>query len=237
MKVSDVIDTIQAEMADSGVYRTDSFLLELYNDATKLLAAFTLHREQSTSVRLDGTRNYGYLPKVSGENCVAVLYVSDMSTGSRIQPAAMEDFEFYQSRWEGVMGTVPHYYTTTGRWSPAHSAIVFCPMSNYGDTNYYFVGAYVPEDYIADDTVDLTDLQLQAVMRYVEFGCFISEPARGEEALARYKDYLAVLEMLIKAGIDRFPSGRDTEPVPVELIKLGKLRYEPKKASEDEDEG
>lgn len=240
MKVSDFVDMTQTAMADDGVYKTDSFVLELYNDGVRLVAAFTLYNERSTSVEVDGTRNYTYMPSYSGEDCLAPLYVSDMTTGVRINPTELEAFEFYQSQWEGVVdGSTPFYYTTTSRWSPDHAAMVFCPISDYGKSRFYFVGAYIPVEATASDTIDLDDSQLSAVEEYVKFMCFISEPGRADDALKHYKEFIARLELVMSAQDRRYPSGRDTEPVPVEFKQLSLVRYEQRKASDSEakDEG
>lgn len=242
MEVDEVVDLVQSQMADGGVYRTDSFMLQLYNDAVKLVNLFTLNKEGSSTVEIDGTRNYVCFPDTSdNEKCLAISYVSDGTTGYRINPVPIEQFEFYDTQWEGRMGTAtvayPMYYTTTGRWAPEYSAIVLCPMANYGDCRLYVVGIYIADDAISGDEVELNDLQLEAVVKYMKFMCFISEPARAEEALAEYRGFLSDLNGLVAQQKAKFPSGRDVEPVPVELKQLSLVRYQKKTAAEDEDEG
>jgi hypothetical protein len=233
MKVSQLVTTIQAQLFDSGVHKTDTFVLRHINSGNKLLSLLTLYNEKSTTVDIDGTRNYGPLPIVSGEYCLAPLYVADTPTKSRINPTKMEEFEFHQSRWEGVVGTdTPHYYTTTGNWSPETSAIVFCPISNYGRTKYHFIGAYEPEDLISTDTLSLSTAQLRAIVEYVLFCAFVSMSGRAEEMLEHFQFFIKEVTELLRLRDRKFPSGRDIDPAPVELLQLGLERYQPKQAAE-----
>jgi hypothetical protein len=236
MKVDRLIEVVQSQMADDGVYRTDAFVLTLINDAIKMLATFTLYYELTTTTDIEGTRNYGALPEVSGEKCLAPLYVADLTTGYRINPTRIEEFEFHQTRWEGVVGTVPLYYTTTGAYSPAHSGMVFCPVGEYGKFRCNFMGAYVPVDLVSGDTLTLTDQQIECVVEYCRFMCYTSEPARAPDMFEAYKKFLSLMEGLVKTQSKRYPSGRDTEPVPVEFQQLSTVKYEKRQPTKTNEE-
>jgi len=99
MLVSTLIDNIQNSLADKGVYRPDSFVLDCLNDGYKLVGVLSFFDERRGSVSVAGSRNMLTLPT----DMLAPLYVGSSTTGKRVNPVRLNEIEFYSGQWEGVV--------------------------------------------------------------------------------------------------------------------------------------
>ena len=129
MLVSELLQIIKDSLGDDGVYRSDVFLLERLNEGYRLTGLLALFDERRGSVSTTGTRNFVSLPKSGSDECIAPLYVADSVSGRRVHPVKIDQFEFYQTGWEGeVDSDGAQYYCLLSPFNYAHVAMVVCPI-------------------------------------------------------------------------------------------------------------
>uniref|UniRef100_A0A6M3KTX2 Uncharacterized protein n=1 Tax=viral metagenome TaxID=1070528 RepID=A0A6M3KTX2_9ZZZZ len=219
MLTSTLLTTIKNSLGDDGVYRTDAFLLERLNEGYKLVGLLSLFDERRSSVDITGTRNFFSLPKDGSDECIVPLHVSDANSGKRVHPSQLQQFEFYQTGWEGVVsGSDANQYVLLSPFNYAHAAIIVCPISDAGASQYNIIGAFVPETLTSTSTIRIPDGNVDVLVHYTRFSAFITEPGRSKDAGEAYREFSVSLGLLVRSLRGRFPSGRDYTPFPVEFV-------------------
>lgn len=219
MIVSDLLNIIKNSLGDDGVYRSDAFLLERLNEGYKLTGLFALFDERRASVSVTGTRNFTPLPKSGSDECIAPLYMADSVSGRRVHPVKIDQFEFYQSGWEGeVDSDGSQYYSLLSPFNFAHSAVVVCPIDSTGSATFNFIGAFVPTTLTSTSTARIPESHIGILSHYTRFAAFVGEPGRAEDMTKEYKAFSDGLELFVVSIKSRFPSGRDHEPFPPEFV-------------------
>jgi len=219
MKLETIRNNVKNSLEDEDIYRTDDFIDSAINDGYKLCAMLTLFDERRASVSISGTRNCTALPTDGTAECFAPLYVANSHTGSRINPARLDQFEFYSTKWEGIVGSEnAQTYTVMSPYHSAMSSLLVCPIQNIGSTELTIIGAFVPSTLVTGSEPRLTEAFQDILFYYARFYCLISEPERGKDALEEYKQFITRLNEFIMSIKTRFPGGRDFEPNPVEFI-------------------
>jgi hypothetical protein len=216
MLPTEIIDNAQNYLADKGVYRTNTFLLDVFNDGYKLAAVLTLFDERRGSFSQSSTRNMISTP--GSGRLIAPLYVANTATGKRVQPVRIQDFEFYSSTWEGTVGGADiDYYTVLAPYHPAEIEMWCVPMVNDGTTDVTVVGAYVPVDATLSDELRMPENFQDILFWYTVFGGFVSEPGMGEDAGRAYEQFVRRINELTERMKSRFPGGQGFRPRPVEF--------------------
>lgn len=219
MLVSELLTTIKSSLEDDNVYRTDAVLLERLNEGYKLTALLALFDERRDSVSITGTRNFFSLPVDGTDVCIAPLYVADTNTGKRVHPCMLDQFEFYDTEWEGqVDSDGAKYYTLLNPFNYAHALIGVCPIENVTSAQYTIIGAFEPSTLTSTSEPRIPDSDIGVLYHYTRFAAFVGEPGRSEDALEEYKEYTKALEKFVVKLKSRFPSGRDHEPFPPEFV-------------------
>jgi len=220
MKVSELMDQIQASLEDEGVYRTDDFILDAINDGYKMMAVLTLFDERRVDVEVDGTRNYVCLPKDGDAECIAPLYVANKATGKRVHPVNIRDMEYYSSAWEGKVGSGgdAQYYWVQSPYHYPNSRLLIVPMQNIGGTSLSVIGAFVPTDLTPSDEPRIPRGFQDALYYYARFLGFTSEPTRGNEAAESFGHFIDKVNALAALQKSRFPSHIGFEPQSVEFL-------------------
>ena len=218
MLVSQIIDNVQNELADKAVYRTDAFVLEAVNSAHKLTAVLALFDERRTTMSVAGTRNMAGLPKVSSSEMIAPEYVANTTTGNRVNPVSLREFELYASEWESkVDGADVDYYTVLAPYHNAETELWCIPAPTTGTTDLTLVGACVPVDLTATDTPRLPEGFQDLLFYYALFAGYASEPGRAQDATIAYQVYVRRTNELVAEIKSRFPSDQGFKPRPVEF--------------------
>ena len=237
MLVSQIIDNIQSTLADKTVYRTDAFVLETVNNGHKLTSALALFDERRTTVTISGTRNMTGLPLVSSSEMIAPVYVANTTTGNRVNPVRLNEFELYSSEWESVVdGADMDYYTVLSPYHNAETELWCVPIATTGTTNLTLIGACVPVDLGATDTPRLPEGFQDILFHYGVFAGFTSEPHRTQEATEAYQMYVRRVNDLISSIKSRFPSDQGFKPRPVEFKYDEITRQEQKAPEQTQDE-
>jgi len=221
MQLSVIRDNIKQSLFEDGIHRDDTFINLAINEGYKLVALLTLFDERRKSLNVDGSRNFNTLPTDSGAYCIAPLYVANSHTGARISPAALDEFEFYASAWEGQVDTSGNalYYMSMSQFHEALHTLVLCPIQNIGRTQITLIGAYIPVSMSSDtDDPRLPEEFQDVLFYYARFYAMVGEIGRADDALVEYKLFIQRLNALIVDIRARFPSGRDYEPWPVEFV-------------------
>ena len=219
MLVSQIIDNIQAELADKTVYRTDTFVLAGVNDGYKLTSILTLFDERKDTVSIGETRNFVALPVDSNAEMIAPIYVANTSTGVRLNPVRLDELEFYSSLWEGdIDGVDATQYTVLAPYDHAECALCAVPIPSGGSVDLTIMGAFVPVALTASDEPRLSKNFQDILFHYGVFHGFASEPGRSQEAAEAYKLYVTRVNELVAQTKSRFPSGQGFKPRPVEFL-------------------
>ena len=219
MLLSTIRDSIQDYLADKGVYRTDSFITEAINDGYKLTAVLTLFDERKETISIGETRNFVALPEDSDAEMFAPTYVANTSTGVRLNPVRLDEFEFHSSLWEGdIDGVDATQYIVLAPYDHAESSICVVPIPSGGSVDLTILGAFVPASLTASDEPRLSENFQDILFHYGVFHGFASEPGRGKEAAEAYKMYVTRVNELVAQIKSRFPSGQGFKPRPVEFL-------------------
>ena len=211
---------IRNNLDDAGVYRVDAFINDAIDEGVGLVSLFTLCDERRSSVNVEGNRNFNPIPTSGTAYCVAPLFVANANTGYRLAPCKVEQFEFYNTEWEGRVGTDggSAYYTYVNPYHSAHATLVCCPQQNIGRTQLTVVGAYVPAALGSDSASPRFDDSFHDLLvLYGTFYCLVSEPGMGSRAGEVLGQFVTRMNAMTAATRARFPSGRDYEPRPVEF--------------------
>jgi len=219
MDTQTIIDTVQTYLADKGVYRTDAFILESINDGYKLTAVLTLFDERRGSVSIGETRNFVSLPVSSTAEMIAPVYVANTTTGVRVNPVRLDEFEFYSTLWEGDVDDVDAtQYTVLAPY--AHSMCNMCvvPIPSGGSVDLTVMGAFVPATLDLTDEPRLSENFQDILFHYGVFHGFASEPGRAKDSMEAYKMFVNRVNELVATTKSRFPSGQGFKPRPVEFM-------------------
>jgi hypothetical protein len=237
MLVSQIVDNIQATLQDDGVYATDAFVLDVVNDGHKLASVLTWFDERRGTVSVSGARNMVYMPTVSSAEMLGPAYVANTSTGNRVSPVRLEEFELYASGWEGqVDGADVQYYTMLSPYHSAEAQLWCVPISTSGSTELTVIGPCVPVDLTATDTPRLPEQYQDMLYYYGLFGVYVAEPGRGEDATQAYGMFVERTNQLIEQLKSRFPSWQGFRPSPVEYKYTTVMRYQQKQAAQTKSE-
>lgn len=229
MLVSEMIDNVQKLLADKGVYRTDTFVLDMINDGYKLVSTLTLFDERRSSISVSGTRNMVALPVSGDAQMIAPLYVANGSTGNRVQPVRLEDMEMHTQEWEGqVDGADVEYYSMTSPYCNAKAELWCVPISTSGSVSLTVVGAYVPADLGTTDTPRMAEEYQDVLVWYGVFAGFVSEPGRTEDAVGAYEMFVQRVNFMVGSLKSRFPSWQGYRPRPVEFKYMDVIRRQQK---------
>lgn len=229
MLVSQIIDNIQTTLTDTGIYATDTFVLDVVNDGYKLISALSLFDERRSSVSVSGARNMVYLP----DKMLGVAYVANTTTGNRISPVRLDQFELYSTEWEGIVdGPDVMYYTTMSPYHSAEGMLWIVPVTNSGSIGLTVVGPCVPDDLATTSTPRLPEEFQDILMYYGLFGCLIAEPHRAEDAAEYYQIFVERTNQLIESLKNRFPSWQGFRPTALEFKYTGIMRYQQKQAAQ-----
>ena len=233
MLVSQIVINIQNALEDDGVYATDAFVLDVVNNGYKLIAALTMFDERRGTVSVSGARNMVYMPQVSSAEMLGPAYVANTSTGNRVSPARLEEFELHLAEWEGQVDSADTmYYTMLAPYHNSESMLWCMPVPSTGSVGLTIVGPCIPVDLVATDTPRLPEEYQDLLYYYGLFGCYVAEPQRAEDAVGAYKVFVERTNQLIEQLKSRFPSWQGFRPSPVEFKYTTIMRYQQKQAAQ-----
>lgn len=235
MLVSQIITNIQNTLKDTGVYATDTFVLDVVNDGYVLVSVLSLFDERRGSVSVSGARNMVWLPTVDSAEMLGVAYVANTASGSRVSPVRLDQLELYTQEWEGVVdGADVDYYTTLSPYHHAEAMLWCVPVSTSGTVGLTVVGPCVPTALTAASTPRLPEEFQDILYYYGLFGVFVAEPGRAEDAAGAYKVFVERVNMLIENLKSRFPSWQGFRPYPIEFKYTSVMRYQQKQPAQTE---
>jgi len=243
MDLQTIRQIVQNDLDESGTYRTDAFLNRAINNGYRLLAILTLFDERRVTHTIAGGRNHAGLPQSNGQDCLAPLYMANTTTGTKIDPAALDEFELYSNAWEGQADTDSLYYTLLSPYHYAHAQMLLCPSQEASETYMTIIGAFEPKVLAADTDEPKMEEEFQDLLiLYATFEGFLGEPGRVSSAGEAVKEFMKRLNEYMIHLKTRYPSGRDFEPYPAEFIysdftQQQQRERRPKRNLEDEDEG
>ena len=215
MLVSTIIDNVQNTLADDGVYRPDDFILQAINHGYGLVALFSMFDERRSTLSVSGSRNMVGLP----DGMLVPLYVGNTTSGNRVSPVRLNEFEFYSVEWEGITdGVDVDYYTVLNLIHPSEAELWCVPMPSTGTTDLSIVGAYVPDDLLSTEQPRLTESFQDLLYLYGVFAGFVSEPGRTKDAAREYKKFVSRMNEFVGSLKSRFPSGYLFSPQPMEFV-------------------
>lgn len=237
MLVSQIVSNIQTTLEDAGVYVTDTVALATINDGYKLLSVLTWFDERRGTVSVSGTRNMVCMPVVSSSEMLGPMYVANTSTGNRVSPVRLEEFEIYTSEWEGqVSGSDVMYYTMLAPYGSSESMLWCVPIPTSGSIGLTVIGPCVPVSLGATDTPRLPEEYQDLLYYYGVFAGYVAEPGRAEDAALAYKMFVERTNQLIEQLKSRFPSWQGGRPSPVEFKYTTITRYQQKQAAQTKSE-
>jgi hypothetical protein len=219
MLISNLITNVQNTLQTNGTYRSETFVLKGINEALKLTSYLTLYDERRASVSITGTRNITKLPDGSDDaNMIAPIYVSNTTSGNRVNPARILDLELEDVDWEGLIsGADCDYYVVL---SPVHELeveLLCTPIQNTGTAKLDIVGVFVPVDVSASDEITFSEKYGEVLYFYAMYYCYLSMPGRVKECLEVYREYVRLVNLMVQDLSSRFPSDQGVKPVPVEF--------------------
>lgn len=226
MLVSILINNILNTLQSSGVYKPENFILSGINDGIKLTSYLTLYDERRVSVSAAGSRNVIGFPTSSDAKMICPLYVTNGTSGNRLNPVKMIDFELSNTEWEGEISDADSDYYIA--FSPVYyldSELLCTPIQNTGTMYYNLIGVFTPVDVESTDELEFPEQYTEALYHYGLFHAYVSIPGKVEECMEAYKMYIEIINLMIQDMASRFPSDQGIKPVPVEFNKDLLNRY------------
>ena len=222
MNLLELRTAIQESLQDDGVYRLASQLNTGINDGYFVVCLASMCDERSSTLLVNGSRNFNALPTDGNAYCFAPIAVIDAVTGHRLGPSKVDQFDFYNASWEGIVDSSSQYYTILNQYETSRTILLTCPIQNYMQTYLKIYGAYIPEPLSADtDTPRIESGFHDLLVNYGRFHGLIGEPGLAVKAAQAYSLFTSRLGEFVATVKARFPSGRDYEPWPIEFNYSG----------------
>lgn len=234
MIFSDLKTQSQNMLNDVNIFLPSDELETVLNEAQRLVCLLTFCFEKYKSSADWGGVISAYQPIFPvPSDCIAPLFVYDSDNEQRIYPAKLSQFELSGSGWEADTGANyqnyclfdPTYNTPSTNGSETgcfrNNTMLVYPLVNTTSMQINMLyAASSPTMDSDDDVLSIPPGYDSCLLDYLMFYAWTKRKSQMamQEGLTKLQNFFATVNMLGEMMKSKYPSGRDFEPAPVELI-------------------